>query len=143
MVSARRRTPPPASQPPLARVWSFLLAPHGRDGEPLAVAAYVSWLFPLAYGVMRIMMVSHAHALGAYALLDAARVAAVVGLPLAVLGMACAVLAYLRREPRPWLAAGAFALCAAIVVFSFLEMSGTLVAILIQLLPGAEESLNA
>lgn len=140
-MAATRRLPPSSQQPLLERVWDFLLAPHGRDGESLSVAAYLSWLFPLAYGAMRLMMVSRAHALGADALLDAARVAAVVGLPLAVLGMACAVLAYLRREPRLWLAIGALSLCAAIVVFSFLEMSGVLLRILTEHLPGVQESL--
>lgn len=118
-----------------------MLEPWGARVSFMAAAAYASWLFPLAYGVMRLLVVSHAHPDGAYALVDAARLTAAVGIPLALMGIVVAGLSLRRREPRPWVAVGALVLCTAIAVFSLLEMSGVVIRTLVELLPGAKESL--
>jgi hypothetical protein len=91
---------------------------------------------------MRAAMVAQAHPLGPGAVIDTARVAAVIGLPMVVLGMVVAVIAFVRGEPRLWMAVGAFAVCGLIAVICYLEMTGKLVGVLAAHLPGVEESMS-
>ncbi len=72
--------------------------------------------------------------------MGAVRFSAVLGVPLALLGMITVVIAFMRREPRLWLAVGAFGVCALILVISYLELSGKLVGILAETLPGIPET---
>lgn len=93
-----------------------------------------------AYGVLRVWTVTDATLLGPGSVMGAVRFTAVLGLPLALLGMLTVAIAFVRREPRLWLAVGAFGVCALILIVSYLELSGKLVGILAETLPGIPES---
>lgn len=109
-----------------------------RQDRPLALAAYASWAAVAVYVILRFNAVQHALGSGPEALVGAIRFVAVLGVPLAVIGAALAVLAFARAEPRLWVAVGAFAVCGVILVISYLELSGKLVGVLADKLPGVE-----
>lgn len=116
--------------------WQSLSRPVGtvRDGAP--VAAYGAWAFVVAYLVLRWSSTALAQPYGVEALVSAMRLTAALGIPIALLGMATAVGAFVRDENRPWVAVGAFALCSAILLVSYLEISGKLIGLLADKLPG-------
>jgi hypothetical protein len=116
-------------------LWTTLTRKIGDD-EPLAFASYGSWAFVLAYAVFRMCALRNSIAQGPTAMFEVTRMIAVVGLPLAVLGMTAAVIAFIRGEKRLWLAVGAFATSSLILIVSYLEASGKLVGILADKLPG-------
>jgi len=102
------------------------------------LAAYASWAAVAVYVILRFNAVQQALGSGPEAVVGAMRFVAVLGVPLAVIGAALAVLAFARGEPRLWVAVGAFAVCGVILVISYLELSGKLVGALADKLPGVE-----
>lgn len=124
-----------AAAPAEDSLWVTLTRPLGGP-EPLCLASYGAWLFVIAYGLMRTLSLQQALPYGPTAVIAVTRLIAALGIPFGVLGMASAVGAFVREERRLWLATGGFATCGLIVVFSYLELSGKLLGLLSDKLPG-------
>jgi hypothetical protein len=103
---------------------------------PLALIG--AWVLLGFYAIFRIAVSQSAAPHGPDAILGATRLMGVVGIPIAVLGIALAWIAFLREEPCPWMSIGAIAACLVLLIVSFMEVSGSLAAVLVDKLPGAD-----
>ncbi len=121
---------------PEESLWTTLTRPLGDEEQPLCLASYGTWGFVLAYGLLSWYSRSAAAPHGPEAVLATARTVAIIGLPLGVLGMTAAIIAFIRGEHRLWLAVGGFACSALITIGSYLEISGKLIGLLASKLPG-------